>query len=173
MNIAKLGNVTIGGHSVTAIPCLEPPTIKNLRGIKGRKAALERGSLPSLTSSGAMSNGKQVCAWGFPPKASVESVKDFLERSKIDTLGESPEIYKVNLYVTLPIMVFGMMFSVQKTSRRVLSLLQIPDSDPVHIRFISHSSAHSPDTLQIRHIWHKIPGAGLCSSMTAYTIGCP
>lgn len=97
MNIAKLGNATIGGHSVTAVPCLEPPTIKNLRGSKGRKAALERGSFPPLTSSGAMSNGKQVCAWGFPPKASVECVKDFLEHSRIDTLGENPEIYKVNL----------------------------------------------------------------------------
>lgn len=97
MNIAKLGKVTIGGHTVTAIPCLEPPKIENLRGAKGRKAALERGSLPSLTSSGAMSNGRQVCVWGFPPKASVECVKDFLEHSKIDMLGDKPEIYKVNL----------------------------------------------------------------------------
>lgn len=97
MNIAKLGNVTIGGHPVTAIPCLEPPTIENLRGVKGRKAALERGSLPALTRSGAMRNGKQVCAWGFPPKASVECVKDFLEHSKINTVGDELEIYKVNL----------------------------------------------------------------------------
>lgn len=97
MNTAKLGNVSIGGHTITAIPCPEPPTIENLRGAKGRKAALERGSLPALTSSGAMSNGRQVCAWGFPPKASVECVKDFLEHSKIDALGDKPEIYKVNL----------------------------------------------------------------------------
>jgi hypothetical protein len=97
MNIAKLGNVTIGGHSVTATPCLEPPTVENLRGVKGRKAALERGSLPALASSGAMRNGRQVCAWGFPPKASVECVKDFLEHGKIDTLGDKPEIYKINL----------------------------------------------------------------------------
>lgn len=97
MNIAKLGKVTIGGHTVPAIPCLEPPKMKNLRGVKGRKAAFERGSLPSLTSSGAMSNGRQVCAWGFPPKASVECIKDFLGHNKIDTLGDKPEIYKVNL----------------------------------------------------------------------------
>ncbi|KAH0827138.1 hypothetical protein J3R83DRAFT_4826 [Lanmaoa asiatica] len=137
MNIAKLGKVSIGGYTVTAIPCPEPPKIENLRGVKGRKAALERGSLPGLTASGAMSNGRQVCAWGFPPKASVECVKDFLERSKIDTLGDKPEIYKVNL----------MMFSVRKTSRRILPLLEILDSDPVHVWVVSYSSAHSPDTL--------------------------
>ncbi|KAG9318723.1 hypothetical protein JVU11DRAFT_822 [Chiua virens] len=97
MNIAKLGNVKVGGHAVVAIPCLEPPTIDNLRGVKGRKAALQRGSLPNLTSSGAMSNGRQVCAWGFPPKASVECVKEFLEHSQIDTLGDKLEIYKVHL----------------------------------------------------------------------------
>lgn len=147
MNIAKLRNMTIGGHTVAAVACLEPLTVENMRGVKGRKAAFDRGSLPALTSSGTMSNGRQVCAWGFPPKASVECVKDFLELSKIDTLGSKAEIYKVNLYVILPILVLRMMPSVQKTSRRVLSLLEIPDSDPVHIRFISYSSAHSPDTL--------------------------
>ncbi|KAG8217758.1 hypothetical protein J3R82DRAFT_5919 [Butyriboletus roseoflavus] len=97
MNTAKLGKVTIGGHTVTAIPCLEPPKIENLRGVKGRKATLERGSLPGLTSSGTMSNGRQVCAWGFPPKVSVASVKDFLEYNKVDALGDKPDIYKVNL----------------------------------------------------------------------------
>jgi len=97
MNIAKLANVTVGGNPVTAIPCSEPSTIENLRGVKGRKAAFERGSLPNLISSGTMSNGRQLCAWGFAPKASAECVKDFLERSNIDGLGDKPEIYKVNL----------------------------------------------------------------------------
>lgn len=71
--------------------------MENMRGVKGRKTALERGSLPALTSSGAMRNGRQVCAWGFPPKASVECVRSFLEHNKIDTLGDKPEIYKVHL----------------------------------------------------------------------------
>lgn len=96
-NIAKLGNVTIGGHRVTAVPCLEPPAIRDLRGIKGRKAFIERRPFPAATSSGAMSNGRQVCVWGFPPKASVECVKDFLEQCRIDTLGDKPEIHKVHL----------------------------------------------------------------------------
>ncbi|KAF8136635.1 hypothetical protein EV363DRAFT_1395731 [Boletus edulis] len=86
MNMAKLRNMSIGGHAVTAIPCLEPPTVENLRGVKGRKSAFERGSLPALTSSGALSNGRQVCTWGFPPKASVECVKDFLGHNEIDIL---------------------------------------------------------------------------------------
>ncbi|KAI9571292.1 hypothetical protein HD554DRAFT_2016868 [Boletus coccyginus] len=134
MNIAKLGNVTIGGHPVTAIPCLEPPTIENLRGVKGRKAALERGSLPALTRSGAMSNGKQVCAWGFPPKASVECVKDFLEHSKINTVGDELEIYKVNLQAEE--------FSLY--SRYLIRTSSISDS--YHLARRIHQTLFRPDT---------------------------
>ncbi|KAF9227614.1 hypothetical protein BS17DRAFT_693550, partial [Gyrodon lividus] len=97
-NIAKLENASIGGYAVTAHPYIAPPTVvEKLRGVKGREAAAKRGSLTGTGSSGAMSNGRHVCIWGFPPKASAGSVKEFLERHKFDRLGDKPEIYKVPL----------------------------------------------------------------------------
>ncbi|KIK94300.1 hypothetical protein PAXRUDRAFT_104227, partial [Paxillus rubicundulus Ve08.2h10] len=98
-NIAKLENTSIGGYTITAHPCTAPLAVmEKLRGVKGREAAAKRGSLTGTGPSGAASNGRHVCIRGFPPKASAESVKEFLEHHNFERLGDKPEIYKVPLH---------------------------------------------------------------------------
>lgn len=75
-----------------------PDGLGSMRGVKGREAAAKRGAFTGNGPSGAIpSNGRHVCIWGFPPKTSIEGVKEFLEGHKLDSLGDRPEIYKVPL----------------------------------------------------------------------------
>ncbi|KIJ69228.1 hypothetical protein HYDPIDRAFT_36311 [Hydnomerulius pinastri MD-312] len=97
-NIAKLEKASIGGYLVTANPHTPPPPgLGTSRGVKGREAAAKRGAMTGTGPSGNMGNGRHVCVWGFPPKASPESVKEFLESHNLEMLGNKPEIYKVPL----------------------------------------------------------------------------
>ncbi|KAH7889460.1 hypothetical protein F5I97DRAFT_535793 [Phlebopus sp. FC_14] len=98
-NIAKLDRASIGGYLINANPCGPPPaTIVKSRGVKGREAAARRGAMTGTGPSGCIpSNGRYVCVWGFPPKATAESVKELLAIHDINGLGDKPEIYKIPL----------------------------------------------------------------------------
>lgn len=97
-NIAKLEKSSVGGFLVNAYPADPPAVIPELRGVKGRQLAAKRGAITGTGPSGGVpSNGKHVCISGLPPKASPESIKEYLQKFGLSKLDDKTEIYQIPL----------------------------------------------------------------------------